>query len=237
MSKFTEEKLEQAIIALLEDQGFPHSTGDSVERNPQEVLIKADLRTFLSQSYARDNITDGEIDAVIRRLEALPAADLYGSNKHIHKLVSDGFLLKREDHTQKDLYIQLIDYAGLPEQRTPLPDEVERILAEKRNVYDSGLNCYRVVNQLEIHGSEKRIPDAILYINGLPLVVFEFKSAIREEATIHDAYVQLTTLCPRYPRTDEVQRPVRDQRRRQLTHGFAVCPLRVLLHLAQGDGQ
>ena len=26
-----------------------------------------------------------------------------------------------------------------------------------------------------------RIPDAILYINGLPLVVFEFKSAIREE--------------------------------------------------------
>ncbi|MCK5246769.1 type I restriction endonuclease subunit R, partial [Candidatus Bipolaricaulota bacterium] len=28
---------------------------------------------------------------------------------------------------------------------------------------------------------------------GLPLVVFEFKSAIREEATIHDAYVQLTT--------------------------------------------
>ena len=33
----------------------------------------------------------------------------------------------------------------------------------------------------------------ILYINGLPLVLFEFKSAIREEATIHDAYVQLTT--------------------------------------------
>ena len=29
-------------------------------------------------------------------------------------------------------------------------------------------------------------------VNGLPLVVFEFKSAIREEATIHDAFVQLT---------------------------------------------
>src|SRR5690606_1744698 len=36
------------------------------------------------------------------------------------------------------------------------------------------------------------IPDGILYINGLPLVVFEFKSAIREEATIHDAFIQLT---------------------------------------------
>ena len=56
-----------------------------------------------------------------------------------------------------------------------------------------GSNNYKIVNQLEIVGSEKRIPDGILYINGLPLVVFEFKSAIRENTTIHDAYVQLTT--------------------------------------------
>lgn len=56
-----------------------------------------------------------------------------------------------------------------------------------------GNNNYKIVNQLEIVGSEKRIPDGILYINGLPLVVFEFKSAIRENTTIHDAYVQLTT--------------------------------------------
>lgn len=48
------------------------------------------------------------------------------------------------------------------------------------------------MNQLEILGTEKRIPDGILYINGLPLVVFEFKSAVREEATIFDAYKQLT---------------------------------------------
>ena len=46
---------------------------------------------------------------------------------------------------------------------------------------------------MEIQGYELRIPDGILYINGLPLVVFEFKSAIREEAKIYDAYVQLTT--------------------------------------------
>ena len=45
---------------------------------------------------------------------------------------------------------------------------------------------------MEIVGSEKRIPDGIVYINGLPLVVFEFKSAIREEATIYDAFKQLT---------------------------------------------
>lgn len=50
-----------------------------------------------------------------------------------------------------------------------------------------------MVNQFEIEGFHKRIPDGILYINGLPLVVFEFKSAIRESAAIHDAYMQLTT--------------------------------------------
>ncbi len=29
------------------------------------------------------------------------------------KLVADGFLLKREDRNQKDLYVQLIDYGVL----------------------------------------------------------------------------------------------------------------------------
>ena len=134
-----------------------------------------------------------EIESVIKQLEAYSAADLYESNKAIMKLVSDGFLLKREDHTQKDLYIQLIDYSGLVAFREPTPDQVPSIVAEDAATYGSGNNLFKIVNQLEITGHEKRIPDGILYINGLPLVVFEFKSAIREEATIHDAYVQLTT--------------------------------------------
>ncbi|WP_438825562.1 type I restriction endonuclease [Phocoenobacter skyensis] len=54
-------------------------------------------------------------------------------------------------------------------------------------------NQFHIVNQLEIIGYEKCIPDGILYINGLPLVVFEFKSTVREQASIYDAYVQLTT--------------------------------------------
>jgi type I restriction enzyme R subunit len=193
MTKFTEEKLEQAIIALLEEQGYPHYKGESIPRQPTEVLIKADLQSFLARQYAADGITGHEIESIIRRLEALNPADLYDSNKTICKLVSDGFLLKREDRSQKDLYIQLIDPAGLPQQRTPRSGEVELIVAEESGVYASDNNIYRLVNQLEIEGREKRIPDGVLYINGLPLVVFEFKSAIREEATIHDAYRQLTT--------------------------------------------
>lgn len=168
MSKFTESQLEQAIIKLLGEEGYPHVLGETIQRDPADVLIKDDLRAFLREHYANDGITQAEIELIIRKLEVLPASDLYGSNKAFMKLVSDGFLLKREDRNQKDLFIQLIDYSPA----------------------DS--NHYKIVNQLEITGYEKRIPDGILYINGLPLVVFEFKSAIREEATIHDANVQLT---------------------------------------------
>ena len=195
--KFTEAKLEEAIIQLLADQDYPHVCGMDIERDSGDVLIRSDLRSFLTKRYAADNITDSEIDSIIRQLDALNAADLYDSNKTICKRVSDGFLLKREDRNQKDLYIQLIDYAGLPLGRPPQPGEVDTLVAEIQGDYLTSKptddNIYKIVNQLEIEGREKRIPDAILYINGLPLVVFEFKSAIRENATLHDAHVQLTT--------------------------------------------
>lgn len=170
--KFTEEKLEQAIIEMLEGQSFPHHRGDTLPRESAlDVLIKSDLRAFLAERYGGDGITEGEIASIIRAFDLLSPADLYDSNKTLMKWVCDGYKLKREDRKQKDLHIKLIDYDA-PSQ-----------------------NIFKIVNQLEIEGQggEKRIPDAILYINGLPLVVFEFKSAIREEATIHDAYVQLTT--------------------------------------------
>jgi type I restriction enzyme R subunit len=191
-STFTEAQLEAAIIELLGHQGYPHVLGATLARQPQEVLIKDDLRAFLARQYAADGITPGEIEAVIRQLEAYSAADLYESNKAIMHLVADGFLLKREDLDQKDLYVQLIDYSDLAAFRQPRAGEVPWITAEEEAAYRTNGNLFHLVTQLEIIGFEKRIPDGILYINGLPLVVFEFKSAIREEATIHDAFIQLS---------------------------------------------
>lgn len=219
--KFTEAQLESAIIELLGEEGYPHVLGEAIERQSQEVLIKADLREFLAKQYAADGITPGEIESVVKRLEAFPSADLYESNKQIMRLVSEGFHLKRERtltpdpspkgrgeseeglspagrdrsegyRSQKDLYIQLIDYSNLAAFREPKAGEVPRVVAEGPADYRADGNLYKLVNQLEIQGRERRIPDAILYINGLPLVVFEFKSAIREEASIFDAFQQLT---------------------------------------------
>lgn len=168
MSKFTESKLEQAFIDLLGQGGIPHFTGDVIVRQEDEVLIESDLRAYLLSQYKDDKLTDIEIDRIILSLKTYPASDLYESNKAIMKLIADGFTFKREDRKAKDVRIYLIDYS-----------------AQNNNIY-------KIVNQLEIVGSIRRIPDAILYLNGLPVVVFEFKSAIREEATIHDAFIQLT---------------------------------------------
>ena len=57
---------------------------------------------------------------------------------------------------------------------------------------DVDKNIFKIVNQLEIKGTERRIPDGIVYVNGLPLVVLEFKSAVKEDATIMNAFTQLT---------------------------------------------
>lgn len=167
--KFTEAQLEQAIIELLGKENYTHVLGTTIVRDKMEVLLKEDLENFLKNRYASDNITASEIQSIIRQLETYSSSDLYESNKAIMKLVSDGFTLKREDRSQKDLYIHLLDF-----------NSVEN-------------NTFKVVNQLEIEQYHLRIPDAIIYINGLPLVVFEFKTAINESVSIHDAFIQLTT--------------------------------------------
>lgn len=167
--KFTESSLELAIIELFQNEGYPHIDGSTIHKELSDVLIREDLESYLLTRYRDDDITLSEVHGIIRKLELYPSSSLYDSNKAILKLVSDGFVWKRDDRTKKDIYIELIDY-----------DTIEN-------------NSIAFVNQLEILGYEKRIPDGIIYVNGLPLVVLEFKSAIEENATIRNAYTQLTT--------------------------------------------
>ena len=191
--KFTEEKLEHSFIELLEQEGYKHSIGVSLSRKAtDEVLLEEDLFRFLLSRYAADGLTENEVRAIILQLKSLPSSDLYESNKRFMQMLSDGFILKREDRSQKDIYIQLIDYTGLEKQMHPKEEYALSVVADNGQNYPSDKNIYRFVNQLEILGSEKRIPDGIIYVNGLPLVVFEFKTAIDENTTIFDAYTQLT---------------------------------------------
>jgi type I restriction enzyme R subunit len=199
--KFTEEKLEQAVIELFEAEGYKHLTGDHIHKEMPDVLLHDDLKQYLLNRYSSEYITLNEIASIIRKLELYPSSALYESNKEINKLVADGFVLKRDlsacdaqagDRAKKDLFIELIDYSNLPPTPKPKADELTTIVAEEPAEYDTSHNIYKIVNQLEIQGYEKRIPDAIVYINGIPLVVIEFKSAIKENTTIKNAYDQLT---------------------------------------------
>jgi type I restriction enzyme R subunit len=188
--KFTEEKLERAFVELLANESYPHFHGDSIARTADEVLIEADLLHYLLSRYENKQLTVTEAKSIVLQLKTLPSSDLYESNKTILRWLADGFILKREDRSQKDILIELIDYHGLEGQNAG--SNLDILLAEPSHAYPPDYNIYKFVNQLEIQGNEKRIPDGIVYINGLPIVVFEFKSAIREEATIHDAFKQLT---------------------------------------------
>ncbi|MBC8323987.1 MAG: type I restriction endonuclease subunit R [Candidatus Marinimicrobia bacterium] len=189
--KFTEAKLEKAFIELLGNEKYPHHLGHTISRNDDEVLIDEDLRTFLLTHYKKDGLTETEANSIILQLKRLSSFDLYDSNKTVMRWLADGFILKREDRSQKDIHIELIDYCGLNLQQQS--KHLDSVVAEPKPGFGKDNNIYKFVNQLEIFGTEKRIPDGIIYINGIPVVVFEFKSAIREDATIHDAYVQLTT--------------------------------------------
>lgn len=165
--KYTESQLEQAFISLLETEGYTYIDGKQLPRSSnQEVLLIDDLRAFLQNRYK--DLEAIELESLTNELAFQSTSNLYESNKHICKLLADGFILKRNNPSKKDLHIRYIDC-----------DSVAN-------------NTFKIVNQLEIQGNELRIPDLILYINGIPVVVFEFKTLIEEEITIFKAYEQLT---------------------------------------------
>lgn len=163
---FNEASLELAIIEYLKNQNYEYVKGEDIHKKLPDVLLRDDFRNFMMHNY---DLTDFEVNSLLRRFDNYTNADLYSSNKEIMSLIMEGLIIKREDKTKQDLYINFIDYEN-PEK-----------------------NIIKVVNQLEIQGTEKRIPDAVIYINGLPLVVFEFKSAVKENTTIKNAYEQIVT--------------------------------------------
>lgn len=169
MANFNEHALELSIMELLQNKGYIHQTGSELLREKSEVLIVNDLKEYLRTRYVSDELTESEIDSIILSLRTV-GGTLYESNKAVLSMIIDGFVFNREDRNKKDIFIELINY-GEPEK-----------------------NIFKIVNQLEIEGYnyQIRIPDGIIYVNGLPLVVLEFKTAIQENTTIMDAYTQLT---------------------------------------------
>ena len=166
---FNEHALEMSIMELFQDEGYIYVSGDKIHRERTEVLLSDDLKSYLLNRYSKEGITVNEAESIILKLRNI-SGTIYEANKSVLQMICNGFILNREDRTQKDIFIELIDF-----------DNPEK-------------NIFKIVNQFEIEGMNKqlRIPDGILFINGIPIVVFEFKSAVKENTTIMDAYKQLT---------------------------------------------
>ena len=170
MPHFNEHALEMSIMELFQQEGYIYTNGEEIHKEVSDVLLRDDLRAYLRGRYGEAGITPLEIERAVAKLTANVGFSLYENNLHTYRLMVEGFSLKRDDSSLPDLYVEPIDFGG-------------KSLSN---------NIFRVVNQLEIKGAETRIPDGIVYVNGLPVVVLEFKSAVKEETTIMDAYRQLT---------------------------------------------
>lgn len=184
MPHFNEHALELSIMELFQQEGYTYTNGEEVHKEVSDVSLRDDMRLYLRSRYKAEGITPLEIERTLAKLTANVGFSLYEQNRHTYWLMTEGFALKREDVALPDLFIEPIDFSK---------DGIKN-------------NLFRIVNQLEIQGSERRIPDGIVYVNGLPVVVLEFKSAVKEDTTIMDAYKQLTVRYRRdYPRFVQVQ--------------------------------
>lgn len=165
---FTEAQLEAAIIALFEQQGYTYVPGETIHRKYEDILLLDDLRAFLSARYASANLSETELQKIINQIALIPATPLYSGNRDTFWLINEGFDLLRDDASQVALHVDYIDFDN--------PDN----------------NIFKVVNQYSVQGERLRRPDLLIFINGIPIAICEFKSAINEDTTVHDAWEQIT---------------------------------------------
>lgn len=164
---FNEEQLELAIIELFKQQGFTYVHGDTIHRRYEDVLLVDDLLSFIKGKYADEDLTELELQKIVNKINLISATPLYSGNKETFLLTNEGFDLVRDDPSKVALHVDFIDYE------------------EPSN------NLFKVVNQYTVQGKRKRIPDFLVFVNGIPVCIWEFKSAIREDATIYTAWEQI----------------------------------------------
>lgn len=166
--KFYESDLEEVAMDVLSgdefEMGYTYCHGSELHREQDEVLIIDDLYLYLIRRYPDLSDTEiAKIEARVRATENTP----YETNRTFLRLLADGFDLKRDDPSKSDIHIELADYEH--------PED----------------NYFRVVNQFEVKQRQLRIPDAVVFLNGLPIVVFEFKNPANDIADTHAAYEQV----------------------------------------------
>lgn len=173
---FNEAFLEEAAIEILTGLGYRYAFGpdispggDAPERlDHREVILAERVREAL---YRINRQLPAEaLEEAYRQVITVNSPMLAENNRHFHRLLTEGIEVSfAEAGHIRTKRAFLIDFEQ-PEQ-----------------------NDFLVVNQFTIIEHENRRPDLILFINGLPLVVVELKSASDENVGISSAYNQIQT--------------------------------------------
>ena len=168
MTKLTELKIEEFAIDLFKEQGYKYIYAPDVAPNSEnplrnsfdEVLLESQLRSAIGS--INPDIDQGLKDEVFGKVKGLQSSELISCNEDFHSMMTEGVnVIVRKNGEDRGDYIKLIDFNN-PEN-----------------------NEFCVVNQFTItHNNQKKRPDIILFVNGIPLVVIELKNAINENATI-----------------------------------------------------
>ncbi len=163
----TEALIENATIDWLTDLGYLHVKGNDLPENANTVILKGQLLEFIKKQYSH-------LPEEIQHLAVADfcnnvGADIDYRNRAFHLKLTQGldYEYKDENGNEKAVHLYPIDYTN-PEN-----------------------NTFWVVNQFSIVGKNKRRPDIIIYINGIPLVLFELKNWFNENTTIAEAFNQI----------------------------------------------
>ncbi len=177
MTKITENDIELWAIEELENLGWNYihgaviaPDGEEQERNSFSDVI---LKGRLQEAIVRNN-PDIPFEAqqeALKNIERIVSTELMVNNQSFHEILTEGVPVEyRKDGTQRGDRVQLVNFSN-PKQ-----------------------NDFLVVNQFTIiENNNNKRPDLILFVNGLPLVIFELKNAVDENATLHSAFKQIQT--------------------------------------------
>jgi type I restriction enzyme R subunit len=163
----SESEFELTTIERLERLGYQHLLGLEIDRPHEEVVFRDRLRAALQQRYP--DLPPAALDQAVTVISRPDGVDTLRRNQAFHRLLVRGFELKVEhpDGRIEFRHVYPIDWDH--------PED----------------NEFLVVNQLPIKGHNDRRPDIVLYVNGLPLVLFELKNPYDDKPDAAGAFNQV----------------------------------------------
>ena len=161
-----ENTLEQAIIAELQDKGYEYVYGPDISRDYHEVILEDCFRS--SMLNINPGITQEIISEAYKAIKNLGLLRLADLNASFHKYLIEGVPVPyKKDGENRTFTVKLVDFAA-PEA-----------------------NDFKVINQYTVIEYKNKRPDVLVFINGIPMVLFELKNMANSDTTVEDAYLQV----------------------------------------------